>query len=212
MDSIRNTSLADRYYRIIEKHVLPFIERHRFTPNQFSLLGLAVALCVPLGCSLHPVLGLIFMGASGMADTLDGMVARRSGRSSVYGAFLDSSLDRVSDFFYLMGFWLLFWREEFLLLSSTLIFTSLLLTMMISYVKAKAESLRATCSKGLMERGFRIVYLLIWLLLVSLLPSGRRLILWAGLSAYLLLTGLTVLQRISSIRPQLNGANPPPPA
>ena len=143
------------------------------------------------------------MGLSGVADSLVGIMAKKSGSSSQQGAFLDSTLDRISDFFYLGGFWILFRQAAYFHLATALVLTALLLTMMISYVKARAEALGASCKTGLMERGWRTVYLLSWALLICVLPSQRTIILWIGLAAYLLLTLQTVIQRIRHVRSQL---------
>ena len=96
-----------------------------------------------------------------------------------------------------------FRQEQYLWLATALVFTALLLTLMISYVKARAEALGASCKVGWMERGSRSVYLLFWALVVCVLPSQRSIALWAGVLIYLLLTLYTVIQRVRHIRLQL---------
>ena len=167
------------------------------------MLGLGFAAIVPFGFYVHPVFGLLFIMLSGISDVIDGLVARNRGMDSGFGAFLDSSIDRISDFFYLFGFWVLFWKGDRLILASSLIFFSLIFTFMISYLKAKAESLGSTCEKGFMERGVRTVYLLIWALLICIHPSASGPIRWFGLILFVVLTLSTVIQRIVHIRIQL---------
>jgi CDP-diacylglycerol---glycerol-3-phosphate 3-phosphatidyltransferase len=133
---------------------------------------------------------------SAFVDTLDGLVARRQNATSVFGAFLDSTLDRISDFFYIFGFWILLWNSAQHILASGLIFASSLTTLMISYVKARSQTLGGTCDIGWMERGWRTVFLIIWALLICILPTFREAILWVGLVLYFGLTSVTVLQRI----------------
>lgn len=193
---LRKSFLAGHYYRLIEQRVLPRVNRLTLGPNHFTLIGFFLAALVPAGFFLHPLIGFFFMLASGVADTLDGLTARRRNAASTFGAFLDSSLDRVSDFFYIFGFWSLFWHSERHILAGSLIFASYLTTSMISYVQARSEALGGTCGVGWMERGWRTVFLLLWALLVGVLPAFRDLVLWTGLVFYFLLTAVTVLQRM----------------
>ena len=200
--ALRNSIFADYFYRVLERTSLPKLEDSLLKPNQLTVLGLVLAVFVPVGFYLHPFWGLVFMVLSGFADAMDGLVAKNQGTNTVFGAFLDSSFDRISDFFYLFGFWVLFWRSERLILPSILIFLSFLLTFMISYTKAKIESLGGTCEVGLMERGLRTLYLIVWALLVCLLPSAFDTLVWLGLILFCLLTLITVIQRIVHIRSQ----------
>jgi CDP-diacylglycerol--glycerol-3-phosphate 3-phosphatidyltransferase len=198
--SLRRSSVAEFFYRLIERRLLPRLNALNLKPDHYTALGLLLAAFVPAGFYLHPLIGFLFIGVSGIADTLDGMVARQRNATSDFGAFLDSSLDRLSDFCYLCGFWILFWKAPHVIAATFLIFLSLLATEMISYVKARAESLGVACECGWMERGWRTVYLLIWALMISVLPEHRITIQWAGLVLYLLLAGMTVVQRIAHVR------------
>jgi len=200
--TLRKSFLAEPYYRWLDKWILPHVNRLTLSPNQFTLVGFLLAAAVPIGFFINPVVGLLFMIISGIADTLDGLLARRRNAASVFGAFLDSTLDRISDFFYLFGFWILFWNANRFILASGLIFASSLATVMISYVKARSEALGGTCNIGLMERGWRTIYLIVWAFLLCVLPPFVDLILWAGIVLYFLLTSITVLQRIICSRKQ----------
>lgn len=200
---IRNSFPAGIYYQFLEKFILPGLMRHSIEPNHFTLVGLLLAIVVPFGFYIHPVLGFLFIVLSGLADSIDGIMARNHGMDTDFGAFLDSSMDRISDFFYLFGFWTLFWNSDKIILASSLIFLSFLFSTMISYVKAKAKELKYKCEVGLMERGFRTIYLIIWALLLCILPSIQEAILWTGLALYCALTMLTVTQRIIYIKSQL---------
>ena len=198
--TLRKSYLAEPYYRWLDKRILPYVNRLTLSPNQFTLVGVLLAAAVPIGFFLYPVVGLLFMLISGFVDTLDGLLARRRNAASVFGAFLDSTLDRISDFFYIFGFWTLFWNSDRFILASGLIFASSLTTVMISYVKARSEALGGTCGIGWMERGWRTIYLIIWAFLICVLPPLVDLILWTGLVLYLVLTSITVLQRITHSR------------
>jgi phosphatidylglycerophosphate synthase len=163
---------------------------------------LAAAL-VPFGFYVQPLLGLIFIVLSGTADALDGVMARTQNQVSSFGAFLDSSLDRFSDAFYLLGFLILFRAYPNLLMAALVMFIALMATLVISYVKARAEALQVHCKTGIMERGIRILYLIAWSLVLSVWPGQRHLVLWIGLILYAILTLTTAIQRICDIRDRL---------
>ncbi|WP_080239534.1 CDP-alcohol phosphatidyltransferase family protein [Spirosoma rigui] len=98
--------------------------------------------------------GLILL--AGLFDMLDGRLARVSGQSSTYGALFDSVLDRYSELVMFLGIgWYLIAHDY--LLSSFMAFLALVGSMMVSYVRARAEGLGLSCSVGLMQRPERIV-------------------------------------------------------
>jgi CDP-diacylglycerol---glycerol-3-phosphate 3-phosphatidyltransferase len=131
------------------------------------------------------------------------LMARHQERSSPWGAFLDSSLDRISDFFYLLGFWVPLSRHAAPAWATSAIFVCLLLTLLISYTKCRAEALGGHCPVGLMERGMRVVYLILWALVIGLLPAYETVSLWLGLALYGTLSLATVVQRVRYIRRQI---------
>jgi phosphatidylglycerophosphate synthase len=137
---------------------------------------------------------------SGMADSMDGMLARRRGTSSSYGAFFDSCLDRISDGFYLAGIWVLFWPDHHPLAGGLMMTACMSASFLVSYSKARAESLGVPLSGGLMERAARTVYLLGWALVLALVPSARGLLLWTGAAIYLGLTASTAGGRMRRAR------------
>jgi phosphatidylglycerophosphate synthase len=192
---IRNSVIAGLFCRFLERSVLPKLTQQFTHPDQFSFLGLGLAVLVPLGFYFHPLPGLLLMILSGVSDTLDGIMARSQGKASNFGAFLDSSLDRVSDFCYIFGFWVLFWNSEKIILASAIVFFALLVTHLISYLKARAMNLGICCETGLMERGLRTVYLIVWATLLVLFPFAFETILWTGLILFCLLCLFTVFQR-----------------
>ena len=108
--------------------------------------------------------GIVFLALSGACDVLDGVLARTMGKTTRFGAFLDSFLDRYADFFPLAG--LLYYGHtvgnDLLLLGSLFSIAGSFAT---SYARARAESLGVECKVGVFERPERIVLLLIGLLL-----------------------------------------------
>lgn len=194
--SFRDSPPARLYTRVVQAALLPLLQRVFRHPDQVTIAGAATAVIAPPAFGLHPGLGLGVLLVSAVLDSLDGMLARKMGIASDFGAFLDSSLDRVGDFFYLASFWVLFAKlGQGLFGPSALAMAALLTTFLISYTKARAEGLGYECRAGFMGRAQRIVYLVLWAVVVILLPESRYAVLWIGLWLYFLLTLGTVAQR-----------------
>ncbi len=133
------------------------------------------------------------------SDTLDGTMARLSGRSSVWGAFLDSTMDRIADAAIFAG--LLWWYvsrgDENVLAGVTLV--CLIGGMVISYAKARAEGLGMTANVGIAERSERLVAVLFVAGLLGLgVPYAPEVLLWVLAIA----TVITVVQRMAEVRRQ----------
>ena len=152
---------------------------------------------VPSG---HFLLASISIGLLSLSDLLDGTIARLTGSDSRWGAFLDSTLDRVVDAAVLISIAAYFLRTtpiETKAIVATVI--ALVMGQMTSYIRAKAESLEVQCKVGLAERAERT--LVVW---IALLISGIG---WFCLpmAMYLLavITTFTVIQRVVHVRKQL---------
>jgi CDP-diacylglycerol---glycerol-3-phosphate 3-phosphatidyltransferase len=202
--SLRTSTLAAAYYELMGNFFLPRLPAWGLTPNRLTWAGMMISMAVPLGFWAHPFLGFGLILVSGAADSLDGLMARDQKRSSTWGSFLDSSLDRISDFFYLLGFWVPLSRYGEPAWTALPVFISLLLTLLISYTKCRAEALGCRCTVGLMERGVRVIYLVLWALIVGLFPSREAVTLWSGLALYAMLCLATVIHRIQFIRGQMS--------
>jgi CDP-diacylglycerol--glycerol-3-phosphate 3-phosphatidyltransferase len=143
----------------------------RLRPNQLSCLGTvcSVAAAVAFAADRRRTAALC-LALSGTLDILDGALARVSGQVSPFGAFLDSVLDRYSDLLVLAGLVFLFMRlnrpED---VAATLL--ALIGTVMVSYTRARAESVGVECRVGFMERGERILVLLAGALFDLLVPA-----------------------------------------
>jgi CDP-diacylglycerol--glycerol-3-phosphate 3-phosphatidyltransferase len=143
----------------------------RLRPNQLSCFGLVssmVAAAAFAGNQLR--VGALFMALAGVLDILDGSLARVSGQASPFGAFLDSVLDRYSDLLVLAGLVFLFarlGRRE----AIVAVLLALIGTVMVSYTRARAESVDVECRVGLMERGERMLVLIAGALLDLLVPA-----------------------------------------
>lgn len=161
--------------------------RVRLRPNHLTVLGLGVsgvaALAFALG-RLRWAGGLLILAS--LFDFFDGSLARLSGQVTPFGAFLDSVIDRYSDLLVLLGILFLFTRggrtAEILLTMATLVGT-----IMVSYTKARAQTIGVACEVGLMERPERLLCLIAGALSGLLTPA-----LWV----LAVLVNVTALQRI----------------
>jgi phosphatidylinositol phosphate synthase len=131
------------------------LERVRIKPNTLTLLSFAAAVAAGVLIALGEVaLGGALALAGSSLDYFDGRVARRTGRTSKAGAFLDSTLDRYSDVALLSGAAVLF-RDTVPVLVACLV--GMGSTVAISYTRAKVESLGGELKVGLMQRAERVV-------------------------------------------------------
>lgn len=142
------------------RHVVSGLAATGLTPNMFTFLGLGVnswaAVMFAMG-RLHQAAAALFL--AGFLDMADGQVARRIGRVTAFGAFLDSTLDRYSDLALYMGLvvhYTLIGRAFYMALAAVAMASSF----MVSYSRARAESLIPLCKVGFMERPERLVLLI----------------------------------------------------
>ncbi|MBI2167289.1 MAG: CDP-alcohol phosphatidyltransferase family protein [Candidatus Omnitrophica bacterium] len=173
-----------------------FCSERKLSPNQLTLAGLAVNFLAGWAYSGGLfILGGVLVLAASLGDLLDGPLARLTGKASRFGAFLDSTVDRYSDFFLFGGVTYYFAQEESW--GWCLAGLGILLgTFVTSYAKARAESLMGSCPVGIFERPERILILLIG----SFIPP---LFGWA-LAILLIGTHVTALQRIFFVRRSLS--------
>lgn len=161
------------------------------SPNALTVIGFvlttAVALILATGNLFVGGLLLIF---AALFDMLDGALARNTDQVTVFGAFLDSTLDRYSEAVTLLGL-IYFYsgRPDGALYILLLAFT-LVGSMMVSYTRARAEAVGIECKEGFFQRTERIVVLIVGLLTGWMLP-----VLWI-LAVF---TNLTALQRILDV-------------
>jgi CDP-diacylglycerol--glycerol-3-phosphate 3-phosphatidyltransferase len=165
------------------------------TPNQITVIGVALtfvaAVLAALGHLRWAGVVLIFAGTF---DILDGALARSSNRSYPYGAFLDSTLDRYSEGAIYLGLVAYFAStdgplQRWLLLATV---AALAGSFLVSYVRARAQSLGFTCESGLFARPERVVATV-----VGLIFGGP--VLYAVVFLLAILTNLTALQRIREV-------------
>ncbi len=128
----------------------------------------------------------------GLCDTIDGELSRQTGTTSPFGAFLDSTVDRVSEGIVLIG---LGWHYLSInRIAVLIVFFTLLFSFLVSYVRARAEGIGQTCVVGFFERPVRVA-----LMFFSAVVLGERFLPF-GLAVIALGSFITFLQRVLFIR------------
>ncbi len=160
---------------------IAFIAKTGATPNIISTIGFVVT----IGASIILVIGAelgsrsdyryigwfgVVLLFAGVFDMLDGQLARRTGMSTVFGALYDSVLDRYSEMVMFFGISYYLISHDYFL-SSIFAFFAMIGSIMVSYVRARAESLNVDCSIGLMQRPERILLIGITAILYSAVSS-----------------------------------------
>jgi soluble lytic murein transglycosylase len=162
--------------------------RLHLRPNHLTLAGLGVSLLAAAGfvTGRTRLAGLLLLLA-GLFDFFDGSLARASRQVTPFGAFLDSVIDRYSDLVVLLGIVVLFARMPHTR-GAIVAMAGLVGSVMVSYTRARAESLGVECHVGMMERPERLICLIAGSLLDLLEPA-----LWV----LAVLSNLTAVQRIA---------------
>ncbi len=166
------------------------------TPNAVSLLGFAVSWAGAYFLWHGDPLAAFLAGAAcGGLDMLDGKIAARTGRRTRFGALLDSSLDRYSEFAFYLALAVRF-RDRWPLWAA---FAAFLGSTMVSYIRARAEGLGFECRSGIMQRADRFLILGLACLAAILFPVYDQ----AMASALVLIavvSNITAVQRILLVR------------
>ncbi|GAB3926867.1 CDP-alcohol phosphatidyltransferase [Microlunatus endophyticus] len=191
--------------------IAAFFVRHNVSPDVITIIGtigvmLGAIICYPQGWLWQ---GTVVIFIFVFSDMVDGQMARSTGRSSKWGAFLDSSLDRVGDgavfggitLYFVYGYsvagrtpafgWTTIWAAVTL--------WALVMGQLTSYVKARAESLGYHADGGLAARADRLLIVLMGAWLAGL---GIPYVLELAVSALAVMSTFTVFQRILKVRNQ----------
>jgi CDP-diacylglycerol--glycerol-3-phosphate 3-phosphatidyltransferase len=172
------------------------LARHGVSANQVTCLGVLLAagtgVCIGLGFFWA---GIALLTVGGLMDTLDGMVAKAAGTASKKGAFFDSVADRVADGFIFGGvaWYLAAGRDPRL---SVVPFAILGVSALISYERAKGESLGYDAKGGLMERAERLILLGVALLMHEVFG---QVVFMSLLGLLLSLSAITAVQRFAKV-------------
>lgn len=170
-----------------------------FSPNLITLIGVGITALASffIAKGLWTVGGLVFL-AAGLFDMLDGAVARARGKASPFGAFLDSVMDRFSDFFVFIALVFSFsvkGDHGRVLLALFALMGSIL----VPFCRARAETVIESCKVGILERPERVI-----LLAFGLLTGLMDIV----LGVILVLSFVTVFQRIHYTWKALKGQRP----
>ncbi len=198
MDRLRG--FATRFFTPVADRLL----RWGVSPDAVTITGtvvvvLAALLLLPTG---HLLAGSLVITVFVLTDSLDGVMARRAGRSGTWGAFLDSTLDRFADAAIFLGLTLWFAGRDDAIgdWGLGLALACLVLGSIVPYARARAEGLGMTAKVGIAERADRLVAVLVAVFLVGVGLPAVVLIVVLGLLAVASL--ITVVQRMATVRAQ----------
>jgi CDP-diacylglycerol--glycerol-3-phosphate 3-phosphatidyltransferase len=183
-----------------------FLIKAGVSPDLVTILGtLGVAVgalvCFPQGWLWQ---GVVVVTIFVVSDMVDGQMAKITNSASRWGAFLDSTSDRLGDAAVFGGILLYFVYERDSALWAGIALAGLVFGQWTSYVKARAESLGFTCTGGLAARADRLVIILAGTLLAGF---GIPYVLEVAVSLLALASMITVLQRIAQVRKQAKAAD-----
>jgi CDP-diacylglycerol--glycerol-3-phosphate 3-phosphatidyltransferase len=175
----------------------------RLTPNAISLTGFALNLAAAglVVGRLFFLAGIAFIVGSIM-DTLDGRYSRMSGKGTPFGAFLDSTLDRLEEGIVLTAV-AAYFAARHQPVAAAAVVAAVLGSLMVSYTRARAEALGVACKVGLATRPVRVVILAAGLVFAKGASLGHFELLAPSVYVLAGLTALTTIQRIVYVRGQL---------
>ncbi|HET9065311.1 MAG TPA: CDP-alcohol phosphatidyltransferase family protein [Gemmatimonadales bacterium] len=201
-------AVVERGYIRATTPLVGALVRSGVTPNTLTTVGAMIiaAAAVAFGLGMIRTGGWLVL-VSGVVDTLDGQVARHSGKTTPFGAFYDSTLDRVGDgacfigiAAYLLAAPDIRWRHPAVILCMVGIVAALV----VSYMRARAEGLGLECKVGIAQRAERILLLGLPTAFVGAGPEG--LVLTTIVVALTILSLITVGQRFAHVHRVTAGA------
>ena len=193
-------SIIKGYLRVIEP-VAALLVKLRINPNVITTVGTLCTIAggIAFGMGHIRTAGWI-IGLTAIFDVLDGTVARRTGQSTVFGAFYDSTLDRVADGVVLGGIAYFFAsspQHHNLPMVAVSLF-GIIGTYLVSYTRARAEGLGIDAKVGIMQRPERVVLMSVPQAFFGLAFDGKLLMVVVALLA--LTAWITAFQRIAFVR------------
>ena len=188
-------SLKDAFRQLLHP-LVRLLSALKVPPDTLTILGwtLSVASAVLFGLGYAKLAGVVML-LGGLFDALDGAVARESNRMSSFGAFLDSTLDRLSESTIFVGI-IFYYAASDLPYGALLAGSAMVFSLLTSYARARAEGLGIECEVGLLERAGRVVILSSFSI-VGLLTVGLSLVAVGAL--------VTTAQRILHVRRATRG-------
>jgi CDP-diacylglycerol--glycerol-3-phosphate 3-phosphatidyltransferase len=201
-----NNAAARRVASVVVDPLARGLLALRVSPDAVTLVG-TLGTCAG-ALAFYPreawLAGTLVILAFVLSDLLDGTMARMSGRSGPWGAFLDSTLDRVADGA-IFGGMVLGFAHAGEVVTAAAALACLVGGAVVSYAKARAESINVECNVGIAERAERLIVALLAAFLYGL---GVPYVLPVALWLLALVTWYTVGQRIVHVRKQLRSTSP----
>lgn len=179
------------FFAIPMSRIARWLQNTGITPNGVSFLGFVLAACAAGLLAVGQLRwGGVVLLIAALFDMLDGSLARYTNQTSVFGAFLDSTLDRYSESMTLLALTLYYVSRTDSGTQLVLIFLALIGSLMVSYTRARAEGLQIECKVGILQRPERLTILIAGLISGWMLPA-----LWL----LAILTNFTALQRVYEV-------------
>lgn len=176
-----------KYAKVFLEPLARFISRTGLSPNVITVIGFVLMIGVAVVLAMgHFVLGGILITAVAIFDAVDGTLARMMGRTSRFGAFLDSTLDRFSEAVIFLGLFIYFVGQN-QSLELILIYATVVGSLMVSYARARAEGIGVPLKDGLFTRFERV-----FILVVGLVFNQLTIALWI----LAIFSNLTAIQRM----------------
>ena len=190
------TDWMRRSFKFVLDPLSKFLAWYGIAPNVLTVLGFLLH----FGVAYLLYNGNFFWGSIAMAgasafDGVDGALARASGQSTKFGAFLDSTLDRYSEAVVYLGLLAYYGRQD-MLTAQLLVYAAIIGSLLVSYTRARAEGLGVACKEGLFTRVERVVVLCFFLLINQM---------QIGLWVLAILANVTAFQRIYMVWRKTNG-------
>lgn len=196
------TAAVQQGYKATTKPLTNWLIRARVTPNAITTVAALVVVVSAIAFGIGWVrLGGGLLLLSGVMDTLDGDVARAAGQATKFGAFYDSTLDRLGDgvtFIGIATFLLTTTDIRFPVVGAVLCMVAVLASLLVSYARARAEGLGLECRVGVVQRAERILLIGIPSLVVGAGPGA--LVLQTIVALLALGSIITVVQRFLYVR------------
>jgi phosphatidylglycerophosphate synthase len=177
--------IGARFGHFLDEPLAPLAKKFPFSPNVLTVAGFLITVAAAVVIPINLRLGGLLIMLGGLCDMSDGVLARVTGRTSRFGAFLDSLLDRYSDaMIFLSLAWYLAGAGDHMAAFVSL--GTMVGAFLVSYARARGEGLGIPSQAGLMERPERMI-----LLIFATLTGWLAPVLWLMFA----LTHITVLQR-----------------
>ncbi len=196
------TAAVQQGYKATTKPLTNWLIRARVTPNAITTVAALVVVVSAIAFGIGWVrLGGGLLLLSGVMDTLDGDVARAAGQATKFGAFYDSTLDRLGDgvtFIGIATFLLTTTDIRFPVVGAVLCMVAVLASLLVSYARARAEGLGLECRVGVVQRAERILLIGIPSLVIGAGPGA--LVLQTIVALLALGSIITVVQRFLYVR------------